>query len=237
MTFTTDLVETTQGRLADLGYYTGPLDGISGPMTENAMIDFKAAVGFLGRPYPGPMTMNALWSRSAPKRPVAAGMADDPPWLAEARRLLGVREAPGKANNPQIMGWARDLDQWYPGDDTAWCGLFVAHCMKVGAPSEPQDFNRLGARAWLEFGEECQPSFGSVCVLWRTHKTKSWHGHVFLATGISDNAIRGIGGNQSDTVSEAWFDKDRVLGFCKPTGFDLPPLPRAQTGALSTNEA
>lgn len=240
MTFTSELIYTQQARLAGLGYYTASLDGISGPATENAMAQFKAKNGFFARPYPGPLTMAALWSPEAVAAPEPAPVGDEPAWLTEARSLLGTREVPGARNNPIIMQWAIDLDQWYPGDDVPWCGLFVAHCMKRGAPSEPQGFNRLGARNWGEYGvaaDEGNPPLGSVCTLWRTHKTKSWNGHVFIVTGQSDTAIRGIGGNQSDNVTESWFERDRVLDVRVPTGYRGPTAPIAKTGVLSTNEA
>ena len=240
MTFTTDLVSTVQSRLADLGYYRLRVDGQEGPGTRNAMIDFKEAHGLRAREFPGPITLEALFSAKAKPAPAPVAVGNDPAWLTEARRLLGTREAPGAANNPTIMGWARDLDQWYPGDDVPWCGLFVAHCMSAGAPNVPQDFNRLGARAWLEYGDEADadnPPLGGVGVLWRTHKTKSWNGHVFIVTGQSRTAIRGIGGNQSDNVTETWFDRDRLLGVRVPPGFNHVAAPSAATGALSTNEA
>lgn len=237
MPFSKELVATTQGRMADLGYYTGKIDGLAGPMTENAMIDFKEANGFRGRPFPGPLTMAALWSPDAEERPKPKGIKGEPSWLTEARRLLGTREVAGPGNNPVIMKWARDLDQWYPGDDVAWCGLFVAHCMSIGAPDESQDFNRLGARSWLKFGKKCGPKLGSICILWRTHPTRSWHGHVFFPTAINDTHIRGIGGNQSNNVTETWFPRSRVLGFVCPDDFDGGELPTAKTGKLSTTEA
>jgi uncharacterized protein (TIGR02594 family) len=138
------------------------------------------------------------------------------------------------------MKWAMDLDIWYPGDETPWCGLFVAQCMTHGAPLEAQDFNRLGARAWLEYGVAAPtspPPLGGVGVLWRTHPTKSWHGHVFIITGYSSNAIRGIGGNQSNSVSETWFSRDRLLGVRAPADVALTSAPIAEVGMLSVNEA
>ncbi len=237
MTFDAELIATIQGRLADLGYYAGQIDGIPGPATENAMSRFKAAHGMRDRPFPGPLTMTALWSAAAKNAPVPQAAGNEPAWLVEARALLGTRETPGAANNPTIMGWARDLDQWYPGDDTPWCGLFVAHCMARGAPEEPQAFNRLGARQWLEYGEPCDALIGAVAIFWRTHKTKSWNGHVALLTGQSDTALRVIGGNQSDNVTETWIARDRLLGFRAPQGFKGVQAPAAKAGALSRSEA
>ncbi|WP_421928790.1 hypothetical protein [Neoaquamicrobium sediminum] len=56
------------------------------------------------------------------------------PWLADAERLKGTKEMPGKGSNPVILEWVDDLDQWYPVDDVARLRLFVAHCMRIGAP-------------------------------------------------------------------------------------------------------
>lgn len=237
MTFTSDLIRSNQERLADLGYYLSNVDGVSGPATENAMSRFKAANGLAARPFPGPITMMALWNPAAKAAPKAVQIGNSPAWLTEAKSLLGTREVPGSANNPVIMGWAKNLDQWYPGDDVPWCGLFVAHCMAAGAPDEPQNFNRLGARNWLQYGENCPEWLGAVAVFWRTHKTKSFNGHVGLLTGVSASAVRIVGGNQSDNVTETWISRDRLLGFRKPVGWEGVDAPTAVAGVLSVNEA
>lgn len=241
MGFDQQLVATTQGRLADLGFYRLRIDGVSGPGTENAMVRFKEANGLRARAYPGPLTLATLFSDDAKPAPRPVQHQDEPLWLTEARSHLGTREVRGKGNNPEIMKWARDLNQWYTGDDVPWCGLFVAHCMAVGAPDEPQDFNRLGAREWLKYGQavptDVAPPLGAIAVFWRGSR-KGWKGHVALVTGLSNDAIRCIGGNQSDTVSEAWFPRSRLLGAQYPSGANpASKAPKAETGQLSTNEA
>lgn len=240
MSLRDDLVRALQFRLQELGFYHLRIDGLPGNGTESAIVRFKEVNGLRARSFVGPTTLSRLFSAEAIPAAAPVAIGDDPPWLTEARRWLGKREVPGPGNNPDIMQWAVALDQWYPGDDTPWCGLFVAHCMAAGAPNEPQDFNRLGARQWIEYGVEADagsPPLGSICVLWRTHPTKSWNGHVFIVTGQSGTALRGIGGNQSDSVSETWFDRNRVLGVRVPEGFTGVSAPFAQTGALSTREA
>ena len=231
-----DLNRAIQTRLADLGYYRLRIDGIHGPGTSSAVVRFKAAHGLRARDYVGPQTLTLLFGKDAKPAPMLYPVGNEPAWLTEARKLLGTREVAGSRSNPAIMTWARDLDQWYPGDDVPWCGLFVAHCMSVGAPDTPQNFNRLGARAWGDYGVKAGFDLGAICTLWRTHPEKSWHGHVFIVTGIADDAVRGIGGNQGDTVSETWFSRDRVLALRKPD-VALKPAPRATKGTLSTNEA
>jgi len=232
-----DITRAVQQQLAALGYYRLRVDGLPGPGTSDAVVRFKAANGLRARAFVGPVTLAALFAADAVPAPVASPIHGEPAWLAEARNRLGVRETRGPGNTAEIMRWAADLDQWYPGDDVAWCGLFVAHCMAAGAPDEPQDFNRLGARAWLKYGESAGCDIGSVCVLWRTHPTKSWHGHVFVVTGRAQGAVRGIGGNQSDAVTETWFSSGRVLGYRKPVGAILADAPIAPKSSLSRNEA
>jgi uncharacterized protein (TIGR02594 family) len=234
--WTRDLIGAVQTRLADLGYYRMAVDGLYGPGTSNAVIDFKSAHGLRARDLVGPVTLTRMFAPDAKPAPKRDPNDREAPWLQEARRLLGTRETPGSASNPVIMDWADKLDQWYPGDDVPWCGLFVAHCMAVGAPDEPQDFNRLGAREWLRYGEPCTYEEGAICVLWRG-SPDGWKGHVFIVTGRDSAAVRGIGGNQSDNVTEAWFSASRVLGYRKPTGATLPLAPIARRGVLSTNEA
>lgn len=165
-----------------------------------------------------------------------------PPWYAEAKRLKGLREIAGKQNSSVIMGWARALGLGYANDETAWCGLFVAHCMAFALPGEAQPANPLGARNWLKFGREIKtPSPGAVLVFWRGSKA-GWSGHVGLYAGEhkSDGAWRVLGGNQSDSVSETWLARDRLLGMRWPSTYPLPTGGRVLLtagGGLSTNEA
>jgi uncharacterized protein (TIGR02594 family) len=235
-----ELVSAVQARLADLGYYRQPVDGMPGPATSNAIIDFKQAHGLRARSFVGQVTLSRLFDPAAKMAPKPASSGSDPTWLVEARRLLGTREVKGPGDNPRIMQWAKDLDVWYPGDDTAWCGLFVAHCLRSAGLPDAMPANVLGARKWLDYGATVEPHnvrTGSICVLWRTHKTKSWHGHVFFVTGTSADAIRGIGGNQSDNVTETWFPKSRLLGYRLPADVVPPLAPVASTGEISRRES
>lgn len=235
-----DLFSTHQSRLADLGYYTGIIDGDWGPLTELAFIRFKEAHGFWARPYPGPQTLTKLWSPDARPYESPTG-GTDPLWIQEAVRLIGTEEALGSANNPVILSWAKDLDQWYPSDTTAWCGLFVAHCMKVGS-NDTQNFNRLAARQWLNYGIKLkEPRLGCIAVFWR-EMPDSWKGHVGFLVGEDEQAWQVLGGNQSDSVNVIRISKHRALGFRWPkSAFFISdgsrrPFPSVTTAGLSTNE-
>lgn len=235
------LLATTQGRLKSLGYYTGAVDNQHGPLTALAVVDFKRAHGLRPRDLIGPVTSAALWSHQAKRAPVPqalTGHPGDPPWLAIGRSLIGTDEAAGRANNLTIMAWADELDQWYPDDATPWCGLFVAHCMAKGAPGTPQDFNRLGARAWGAYGDPAEAWLGAIVTMWRTHPTRSWNGHVGLLVAQSETHFEVLGGNQSDSVNIKRFPRDRVLNLRGPIGWKGKPAPFINSHRpLSYNEA
>jgi uncharacterized protein (TIGR02594 family) len=237
-TMKTELLRVVQQRLQYLGYYKLLVDGQEGPGTRIAVVNFKREHGLLARPKIGPLTLTAMMSEHAKQAPKPKAVKGEPFWLTEARSLLGTREVKGAGDNPIIMGWADALDQWYPGDDVPWCGLFMAHCMSVGAPNEPQNFNRLGARAWRAYAQKIEPCVGAIGVFWRTHKTQSVNGHVafLLAEGPDYYII--LGGNQDDNVTIGKIAKERLLECRAPTGWQGKPLPALTLeGALSENEA
>lgn len=230
-----------QKRLRDHGFDPGPIDGIRGPRTNQAIVDFKKSIGFRARPFVGELTLKALGFDEAAVKEMLPTDDHDIPWMDFARGFIGLREAPGSANNPTIMDWADDLDVHYPGDDVPWCGLFEGLVMKEAAPAEPQPSNILGARNWLKYGKEVDPGYGVVLVFWRTHPTRSWHGHVGNYVGEDDTAYHVLGGNQSDSVSIVRIAKDRLLGARAPNRTQVRVYPKVlldRNGKpLSTNEA
>lgn len=198
-----------QKALAARGHDPGNIDGIWGRRTANAVRAFQEANGLLVDGIAGPKTRAALGFGS--NTPMDAVKDPALPWLTEARRLLGVREGAADDNNGDIMKWADDLNITYGGDDIAWCGLFVAHCIGATLSGEPLPANPLGARNWSRFGARCVPQPGAVMVFWRGKKD-GWQGHVGFYAG--EHPTKGyliLGGNQADSVSYAWLDPDRLL--------------------------
>lgn len=159
------------------------------------------------------------------------------PWLDEATRLLKTKEAPGPANNPLIIEWAKKLGGWvasfYTKDEIPWCGLFVGHCLQVaGAHDLPT--NPLSALGWASYGGTTQPRQGAVMVFKRPGG-----GHVGFYVGENASAYLIRGGNQSDSVSDAWVAKDRLVAVRWPKDFPVTTSANIikQTGSLSRNEA
>jgi uncharacterized protein (TIGR02594 family) len=219
-------IKAIQRALKERGHDPGPIDGAWGPRSRAAMTVFQSRQG-----------LALLLPRVPPVERVTK-----PLWLAEAERLKGLREGVGAADNPTIMGWARRLKQAaFKSDATAWCGLFVAHCMSSALPGEPIPSNPLGARNWLSYGRSVpRPVPGAILVFWRG-KRDGWQGHVGFYVGEDAAAFHVLGGNQSDAVTVARLGKERLLGARWPATAPLPasfsPVAKTATGRLSTNEA
>lgn len=224
-----------QQQLADKGFDPGPIDGVPGRRTLAAVKSFQKAVGLPATGQADAETLGKLFTGSPAQPDVISTL----PWMATAKSLLGTMETPGPKSNPTILDWADDLDLHYPGDDIAWCGLFVGHCIGSTLPDEPLPVNPLGARNWLRAGVPIKtPSYGAIAVFWRESR-QSFKGHVGFLVAQSATSFKVLGGNQKDSVSYAWIDRDRLLGFRWPKTYDLPHVISASEsgGPLSHNEA
>lgn len=160
----------------------------------------------------------------------------DPPWLQNARKHIGLQEIPGKETAPAIRKWLIELKAWWTDDETPWCGVYVAHALSAANIKLPAAWYR--AKAWLDWGITIhEPKFGCIVVFER-----KGGGHVGFVVG-QDTAGRlmVLGGNQSNRVSVAPFDRARVAGYRWPVegiAMTMAKLPVvASLGSSSQNEA
>lgn len=217
-------------------YSLGPegADGIWGRDSIAALKKFQWANGLADTGVPDSSTLQALFGQRT------SGPVPSPVWYEEAARLQGLHEAPGLADNPTILGWARQLGGWvekvYRADSTPWCGLFVSHCISVTLPEERLPANPLSALAWARFGRSLvKPALGAVCVF-----TRKGGGHVAFYAGEDADTIHTLGGNQSDAVTLTRIPRSRLAAFRWPASAPVPssgPIKAAATGALSQSEA
>lgn len=120
-----------------------------------------------------------------------------PKELLEALALVGTYEVAGKANSPVIMGWAKETNTTYPGDDVAWCGLFKSVVAKRAGWDYHPNGNALWARNWASWGNGVElPMLGDTLVF-----SRGGGGHVALYVGEDDTHWHILGGNQSDQVN------------------------------------
>jgi len=222
--------------LREKGFDPGPIDGIHGPATDRAIIAFKRSVGLRARPYVGPLTLKMLG--------LPPDLSHSVPWMNEAAKHIGLHES---RDYKRLFSWLKS-DRKALGDPRKlpWCGDFVDTALNLTLPNEPRP-GALGenpylARNWMMLGQESGPRFGAVVVFWRGRRN-GISGHVGFAVAW-DGARRRIkvrGGNQSNSVSDAWLSSDRLLGYRKPITFerDLPLLPGLSSAGANvpTNEA
>lgn len=158
------------------------------------------------------------------------------PWIAAARKYIGVKETPGPASTPVIVGWLNKLKAWWSDDSVPWCGVFVANCLREADIMPPKEWMR--ATEYLSMLVKLdRPAYGCIVVF-----TRKGGGHVGFVVG-RDKAgnLMVLGGNQGDAVNIKPFARDRVAGFRWPSRlpdpgrYNLPVLD--SDGKLSENEA
>ena len=170
-----------------------------------------------------------------------------PRMLKEALAEFGTFEGAGRANNPRILSWAKEVGQtghkavanMYLADEIPWCGLFIAVVAARGGKECVKD--PLWALNWGTFGSLSQtPMLGDVMVYVRRTADGKKAGHVGLYVGEDDAAYHTLGGNQGDCVCVTRMPKNRLYMARRPKYNQQPPNVRrivlASSGKLSTNE-
>lgn len=178
-----------QKRLLELGFNPGPLDGVWGELTRDAI---AAQLGIKRVPKP-------------------ASDAVEAPWMEHARAAIGVKEAPGAASNPTVLQYYADAGVPQSSDAIPWCSAFCGAELKA-AGYKPS--GSLMARSYLDWGQKLdKPRKGCIVVLKRGAPPS---GHVGFLEAWNSHSIKVLGGNQSDAVTIASFSRATVLGYRWP---------------------
>jgi uncharacterized protein (TIGR02594 family) len=219
-------IADVQRALRARGYDPGREDGDAGPRTIAALQAFQRSAGLVPDGIAGPLTEAALAGAPEPSRRAAPA---EPGWLSLARAELGVREAPGAANNARVVRLFADAG--FPGiktDSTAWCAAAVGAML---ARSGHRPSGSLAARSYEAWGVGlAAPALGAIGV--KRRAGRGWQGHVGFVVGASKDRIVLLGGNQGDAWSIAAFPRPDFTAYRWPA--DLP-LPRP--GGLPTTVA
>lgn len=160
-----------------------------------------------------------------------------PKMLLEGLKLVGIKEVVGSADNPVILGWAKDLglDKVYKSDETPWCGLVHAW-LAVKCGKTPVD-TPLWALSWAKFGNKVdEPMLGDTVVFKRLNG-----GHVGLYVGEDDDFYHVMGGNQGNMYGFTRIAKARLFAARRPVySIATPPNVRKifldASGVISTDE-
>lgn len=240
-----------QKALAALGFPPGPLDGIPGTKTTQALRNYQMSRRLVPDGIVGAKTLSAF-QRDGFRFPSDIGVssgfvvskvnAGSPltPWLEYARSNLGVAEVVGPKHSPTIMGWLQELGARRLGlavkdDETAWCGSFVGICILRSLPNEPLPPILVRAKAWEGFGVALKRrSQGAVMVF-----DREGGGHVGFYEGEDDTHFHIIGGNQGNKVSRMRLERSRLTATRWPATVPLPtagPVIMTPSGDISRNE-
>lgn len=109
-------IQGLQRRLAELGYYTGKIDGIYGPGTRGAVAAFQQASGLAETGLVDAVTQSRLISPEAPAAPDSLSPGDD------SAQAQGPGEAPGAPSGASdstagdVLGASADFSQPGTGD-------------------------------------------------------------------------------------------------------------------------
>tara|TARA_R110002153_G_scaffold273999_1_gene446527 strand:- start:2039 stop:2641 length:603 start_codon:yes stop_codon:yes gene_type:complete len=179
--------------LKALGYPVGALDGIEGKNTRGAMASFVSAV------------------TERPK----AGTTGIPEYATLAYSYIGQKEVPGSGSNPLILGWIKDFLGWGSDDSkVAWCAIFINTMLESSGIAGT---GKANARSFLDWGRSVSSPRKGDIVIFERGGASSWKGHVGIYWGeSSSSSIYCLGGNQSDKVSVATYNKSRILGYRRP---------------------
>jgi uncharacterized protein (TIGR02594 family) len=230
------IIKRVQLALIALGYDLGPYgaDGDFGRYTRNALAKYQADKG-LAIKYPGtlgPTTLKSLGIETLDENTNTTNRLLDPPWVLEARKLLGLHEV----KNSKTLDKLLRLDT----SEIAWCGALCGYIIGATLPNEPLPTNPLGARNWTKFGHSTGIYLGAIAVFWRGTRN-GWQGHVGTVVGHDKTAFHVLGGNQSNQVSIARCGKDRLLDLRWPITYPAPSGPELDettlNQSLSINEA
>lgn len=135
-----------------------------------------------------------------------------------AQRFVGMKEIPGREDNPQILAMLKLDGDWPEHDEVPWCSAFVNYIAWLLRLPRSKS---LRARSWLTVGYGVDGFFNpgfDVVVLQRGGGAQPGPdvldapGHVGFYAGVDGGNILLLGGNQSNSVSVAAYPASRVLG-------------------------
>lgn len=154
-------------------------------------------------------------------------MEINPPWLAYAKGMLGVKEIIGPEEHHALQAMATVLGVInFQDDRDPWCSMFVSFCLTMGVPGIELPSHPKWSRAYQKWGIPlAEPIPGAIVVLWRGKAPEQDIGHVFFFTHKSphsDSVWFGIGGNDQNEVRHAPYTTKKLLRVCWPKEYPLP---------------
>jgi uncharacterized protein (TIGR02594 family) len=181
------------------------------------------------------------WPWSARTTPAASVVNDmELPWIKLGYSEIGVKEAPGKADNPQVLQYYKDVGRPdVKHDEVAWCAAWLGSVLVRCHVPIPPPAEALAAISYEKFGAHlATPTFGCIGVK-RRHGGESWSRHVGFVVGANATSICLLGGNTNDEVMIALFPRADFTAFRWPPGQPMVwlPMPASLQAARNVTES
>ena len=132
-----------------------------------------------------------------------------------ASRFVGVKEIPGRMDDPFILAMLQLDSNWPEHDEVPWCS---AYCNFVSWLLRLPRSKSLMARSWLSVGtpvdQNAAEPYNDVVVLWRG-SIEATTGHVAFFSGWENDgkSVLLLGGNQSNSVNITSYPVEKILGI------------------------
>ncbi len=137
----------------------------------------------------------------------------DPPWLARARRELGVKEVKGSGHCARILQYHVATKLKAASDEVAWCSSFLAWVVEGEGIRSTRS---AAAKSWATWGKPTHLQPGAVIVFGKSDPDAVGTGHVALCVGVEGDNVLVLGGNQNDAVTIAKRPKSRIVAVRWP---------------------
>ncbi|MEM6336045.1 MAG: TIGR02594 family protein, partial [Bacteroidota bacterium] len=145
---------------------------------------------------------------------------DVPAYMHVAQQEAGVKEVPGRGNNPRVVEYhMRTVNIPWPDKDP-WCASFI-NWVITEAGGQPNTASMPArAESWTRNPNVTEidgPAMGAV-MFQPARSGDPGSGHVTFVVAATEKYIFGYGGNQGDQVKVSRFGRTSDLQFFLPTG-------------------
>lgn len=154
-------------------------------------------------------------------------MSSNPTWVQIALAEHGQAEIAGAQHNPRILQYHATTGFRAPTDETPWCASFVGWCLEQ---ADLRSTSSAAANSYSTWGIPLEkPVLGAVVTF-----TRQGGGHVGFYMGQRDGKWLILGGNQSNRVSIAPYDPNRMTAIRWPADAALPVAlqPLSKSGVI-----
>lgn len=154
----------------------------------------------------------------------------NPSWVQIALAEQGQAEQAGDKQNPRIVAYHAITGLRAQNDETPWCASFVGWCLEQAGLKST---GSAVARSYETWGVALEkPVLGAIVTF-----TRAGGGHVGFYMGARDGKWLILGGNQSNRVSIAAYDPNRMTAIRWPAGVPLPNAiaPLSKSGVIQGN--